>query len=107
MAYGYNNFRLYILEYCDRSHVIKVEQDYIDRLKPEYNLLTKPGSSLNFKHSKETLYKFKYRILSGEDLSNLKKAKVGATLSPLAKTNQLLRTSHIIIIRDIERNITK
>jgi group I intron endonuclease len=30
LAYGYNNFRLEILEYCDRSNVIKVEQDYID-----------------------------------------------------------------------------
>jgi group I intron endonuclease len=41
LAYGYNNFRLEILEYCDRSNVIKVEQDYIDRFKPEYNILTK------------------------------------------------------------------
>ena len=48
LAYGYNNFRLEILEYCDRSYV-KVEQDYIYRLKPEYNILTKAGSSLNFK----------------------------------------------------------
>lgn len=47
LAYGYNNFRLEILKYCDRSNVIKVEQDYIDRFKPEYNILTKAGSSLN------------------------------------------------------------
>ena len=33
LAYGYNNFRLEILEYCDRSNVIKVEQDYIDSNK--------------------------------------------------------------------------
>ena len=79
MAYGYNNFRLEILDYCDISKVIKVEQDYIDKLKPEYNILTKAGSSLNFKHYKETLDKFKYRKLSAEALSNLKKAKMGAT----------------------------
>lgn len=107
LAYGYNNFRLEILEYCDRSNVIKLEQDYIDRCKPEYNILTKQGSSLNFKHSKQTLDKFKSRILSAEALSNLKKAKIGATLSPLAKANQLLATSHTITIRDIETNITK
>lgn len=73
LAYGYNNFSLEILEYCDRSNVIKVEQDYIDRFKPEYNTLTKEGSSLNFKHSKQTLDKFKSRKLSTEALSNLKK----------------------------------
>ena len=87
LAYGYNNFRLEIVEYCDRSNVIKVEQDDIDRCKPEYNILTKAGSSLNFKHSKQTLDKFKSRIVSAEALSNLKKAKIGATLSPLAKAN--------------------
>jgi group I intron endonuclease len=107
LAYGYNSFRLEILEYCDRSNVIKVEQDYIDKLKPEYNILTKAGSSLNFKHSKETLDKFKSRTLSLEALASLKKAKIGATLSPLAKANQLLATSHIITVRDIETNITK
>jgi group I intron endonuclease len=107
LAYGYNNFRLEILDYCDISNVIKVEQYYIDKLKPEYNILTKAGSSLNFKHSKETLDKFKYRKLSAEALSNLKKTIIGATLSPLAKANQLLATSHIITFRDIETNSTE
>ena len=32
---------------------------------------------------------------------------IGDTLSPLAKANQLLATSHIIMVRDIEKNITK
>jgi group I intron endonuclease len=81
LAYGYTNFRLDILEYCDRSNAIKVEQNYIDRFKPEYNILNKAGSSLNFKHSKQTLYKFKSRKLNAEALSNLKKAKIGANLS--------------------------
>lgn len=98
LTYGYNKFRLEILEYCDRSNVIKVEQDDIDRCKPEYNTLTKAGSSLHFKHSKQTLDKFKSRMLSAEALSNLKKAKIAATLSPLAKTNQLLAASHTITI---------
>ena len=70
LAYGYNNFRLEILEYCVRSNVIKVEQDYKDIFKPEYNILTKAGYSLNFIHSKQTLDKFKSRKLSAEALSN-------------------------------------
>jgi group I intron endonuclease len=83
LSYEHNNFRLEILEYCYISNVIKVEQEYIDRFKPEYNILTKSGSSLNFKHSKQTLDKLKYSILSAEALSNLKKE----TLSSLAKAN--------------------
>lgn len=69
--------------------------------------MTKSGSSLNFKHSKQTLDKFKSRKLSAEALSSLKKAKIGATLYPLAKANQLLATSHTITIRDIDTSITK
>lgn len=44
----------------------------MNRFKPEQNLLAKVGSSLNFKHSKQTLDKLKSRKLSAEALSNLK-----------------------------------
>ena len=92
LAHGYENFQLEILEVSARSDVIKKEQFYIDYFKPEYNILTRAGSSLHFKHSEETFLKFKSCKLSGEALSNLRKAKVGAVLSSLAKTNQLLST---------------
>ncbi len=105
-SHGHENFRLEILEYCDRSDTIKREQFYINYFKPEYNILTKAGSSLDFKHYEETLLKFKSRKLSEEALSNLRKAKVGAVLSPLAKANQLLSTSHIITIKILETNNT-
>lgn len=51
LAHGYDNFQLEILEICARSDIIKKEQFYIDYFKPEYNILTKAGSSLHFKHS--------------------------------------------------------
>ena len=38
---------------------------------------------------------------------NLRKARVGAVLSPLAKTNQLLSTSHMVSLKNIETNDTK
>ena len=106
LAHGHENFSLEILQYCNRPNVIKTEQFYIDYFKPEYNILTKAGSSLDFKHSEQTLSKFKLRNLSDEALSNLKMAKVGATLSPLAKTNQLLATSHVITIKNVETDST-
>ena len=89
LAHGHENFQLEILEVCARSHVIKREQFNIDY----------------FKHSEETL--FKSRKLSGKALYNLIKAIVGAVLSPLAKTNQSLSTSHLVSLKKIETNDTK
>ena len=66
LYYGHNYFDLEILEYCDKEFVIDREQYYIDLFKPEYNLLNKAGSSLGFKHSSETLLKFKDRKLSSQ-----------------------------------------
>lgn len=51
LKYGYSNFRLDILEYCDPSMLIKREQYYIDCLKPEYNILLIAGNSNGFRHS--------------------------------------------------------
>jgi len=57
LKYGYSNFTLKILEYCDKPNLIKREQYYMDLLKPEYNILKTAASSLGFKHSKETIEK--------------------------------------------------
>jgi group I intron endonuclease len=54
LKYGYSNFRLEILEYCDPLSAIKREQYYIDLLKPYYNILKIAGSSLGLQHSEET-----------------------------------------------------
>lgn len=51
---GYSNFRLEILEYCDKDVVLKREQHYIYTLKPEYNILKIAGSLLGFQHSPAT-----------------------------------------------------
>ena len=57
--YGYSNFSMHILECCDKSISISREQYFIDLLCSEYNILKKAGSSLGFKHSENTLKKFK------------------------------------------------
>lgn len=52
---------LEILEYCDRSIVINREQYYLDKYEPDYNILTKAGSSLGFRHYEQTLSMFRSR----------------------------------------------
>nr|YP_010470481.1 GIY-YIG endonuclease [Inonotus hispidus]YP_010691056.1 GIY endonuclease [Phellinus igniarius]UVF37969.1 GIY-YIG endonuclease [Inonotus hispidus]WBU93157.1 GIY endonuclease [Phellinus igniarius] len=54
IKYGYSNFYLTILEYCDNSELNQRELYYFDKLEPKYNLLKVAGSSLNHKHSEET-----------------------------------------------------
>jgi group I intron endonuclease len=54
LKYGYSNFSLEILEYCEPSKVIEREQHYIDLLRPKYNLLKTAGSRLGSVHSEET-----------------------------------------------------
>jgi len=54
LKYGYSNFSLEILEYCDPNETIKKEQYFIDLLKPEYNILQTAGSSLGYSHTGET-----------------------------------------------------
>lgn len=44
VKYGYANFSLDILEYCDSANVIEREQYWLDTLKPEYNILNLASS---------------------------------------------------------------
>ena len=55
LKYGYSNFRLDILEYCDPTILIEREQYYLDNLKLEYNILKIAGSFYGFKHSIKTI----------------------------------------------------
>lgn len=54
IKYGYSNFSLTILEYCNVSDLLVREQYYFDKLEPQYNILKIAGSSLGFNHSEET-----------------------------------------------------
>lgn len=108
LKYGYSNFSLDIIEYCNPILLIKKEQYYIDLLKPEYNICKKAGFTLGRKFSFETLLKFKNRKLSLEAINNLKKAKVGiAPTSPLRQINHILATGHATIIRNITDNTSR
>jgi group I intron endonuclease len=51
LKYGYSNFKLDVLEYCNVSDLTQREQYYIDSIKPYYNILKFAGSNLGFKYS--------------------------------------------------------
>ena len=60
LKYGYINFRLYILEYYDKSDLMAREQYFLDNLLPEYNVLKSAGSLRGYIHSEKA--KLKMRI---------------------------------------------
>uniref|UniRef100_UPI0030E0E404 hypothetical protein n=1 Tax=Dematophora necatrix TaxID=2751867 RepID=UPI0030E0E404 len=72
LKYGYSNFSLEILEYCTPEECIKREQYFIDNFNPEYNILKIAGSTLGYKHTEETLAKFKERKLTPNHLEKLR-----------------------------------
>jgi group I intron endonuclease len=80
IKYGYKNFTLDILEYCDSKVLLEREQYYIDNLKPIYNTLTKADSSIGYKHTSDTLDKFKLRKISDTTRINLAKAATNRIL---------------------------
>lgn len=54
IKYGYANFSISILEYCDRANINEREQYYMDTLSPVYNTLKIAGSSRGYKHTQES-----------------------------------------------------
>jgi group I intron endonuclease len=106
LNYGYDGFKLEILEYCSKEALIEREQFYIDSINPEYNILKVASSTLGFKHSEaskdimsqlaqgrkfspETLLKMKSRVVSDEVKKNISAALIGREVS--SKTRDLTR----------------
>jgi NADH-ubiquinone oxidoreductase chain 3 len=60
IKYGYSNFRLEILEYCDTKVLRERENYYLNSCNPEYNLIQKANSMpsrLGYKHREDTKLK--------------------------------------------------
>jgi group I intron endonuclease len=123
IKYGYSNFRLEILEYCNVKDAIVREQYYLDIFKPEYNILKIAGSSLGFKHSEKTINFFKNerkvseetrknlslaatgRILTEEDKDKISKKRTGTKLSEETKAKLSAVTTSLIGVSVLVKNI--
>lgn len=89
LKYGHSKFSLEILEYCEPDKAVSKEQEYLDLLKPCYNLNPMAGSSLGYKHSEEALAKLSAnmiarmtgRTVSDETRANLSAAATGRVLT--------------------------
>lgn len=77
LKYGYSNFQLDILEYCEPENAVVREQHYLDLCTPEYNILKTAGSSLGYVHREDTLAKFKARRHSEETIKKISEGLKG------------------------------
>lgn len=71
VKYGYPNFSLTILEYCEIAKLLTREQFYFDKLKPQYNILKIAGRSLNSKHSEYTKAQISKSLKGIDEKENL------------------------------------
>ncbi len=112
LKYGHSNFSLDILEYCDAKNVIQREQYYIDRLKPEYNILKVAGSTLGYKHTEETLAKLRGRKFSPETLAKMRnrklteehKRKIGIAMKAAVTEFNVTTKGMKVLVLDLETN---
>ena len=81
LKYGHSNFTLEILEYSPKTKLIEREQFYLDLLVPEYNILKYAFSLLGFKHSQESIEKFKAKLISPEHKEILSSIHTGKLVS--------------------------
>jgi group I intron endonuclease len=89
LKYGYSNFSLEILEYCDKDKalILSREQYYLDLLKPEYNILKIAGSSLGRNHSEKSRGKISASLL-GIPKSEETRAKMSASKKGIPKSEE-------------------
>jgi hypothetical protein len=82
LKYGFSNFSMEILEYCDEKELLlKREQYYLDNLKPQYNIVETAGSTLGYKHTEESIEKMRNFVLSEEVIARKRLATANATAS--------------------------
>ena len=124
LKYGYSNFNLEILEYCEKKDSLLREQFYFDLLKPDYNILKIAGSSIGFKHSEKTLDMFrnkgkaseetrknlslsaKGRVLTEADKKKISISSLGKKLSAETRAKISATVSTLIGVSVIVKNIT-
>lgn len=75
--YKKESFKFEVLAYCPREYCLKLEQWFIDNLKPELNISPNASSQLGYRHTEETKLKISKKH-KGKKYSEETKAKMKA-----------------------------
>lgn len=81
--HGIENFNFEILAFCAKEDCVKLEQEFLDILKPDYNICKVAGSCLGRVVTEETILKRRKAMLgrkaTQETIEKLRKAHMGHT----------------------------
>lgn len=111
IKYGYSNFSLKILEYCDVSNLLEREQYYFDLLEPDYNIAKVAGSTIGVPRSEEFKNKLselrKGKVHTEETKLLMSQTRLGANNSMFGKkhtdqTKELIRLSKVGKVLDTQ-----
>jgi group I intron endonuclease len=75
--YNLHDFIFIVFEYCEPEELISREQFYIDNINPDYNINPRPGFSLGYIHTEESIAKMSDKIFSAETKVKMSLAKLG------------------------------
>lgn len=97
--HGKENFKFEILSICPKEYLIKLEQWFIDNMKPKYNICKIAGNKLGVKHSNETKLKIsksnKGKIVTLEARKKISKSLKGRKNGPHSQeTKNKIRLRH-------------
>lgn len=113
VKYGYSNFNLEILEYCNKDKLIEREQYYLDTLNPSYNILKYAYSSLGYNHTLEVIKKIsetrkgKYTQETNSFFGKNHTNEVKELMKQVAYTRDKSPNAKAVILKDLNNNIIK
>lgn len=100
--YGINNFKFEILTKCPKEYNIKMEQWFIDNMKPDYNLRKTANSNLGIKFSEE--HKIKIGL---KNKNKIRSEELKIKISNKLKQNPNLKLYKLIVEKAKEVNSIK
>jgi group I intron endonuclease len=74
IKYGIGNFALLILDFTEEENTLSKEQFWIDKLKPEYNILKEVSNSKGYKHTLENKILMREKALGRKHSEEVRKA---------------------------------
>lgn len=105
--YGENNFNFNVLSICPSEYCIKLEQWFLDNLKPEYNIRKIADSNKGIKFTAEHKEKLSKSIKNSlkNKVDNSYRKRIGETLkiTKLNKKNPYKRTEQGLVNNRIKR----
>lgn len=91
--YGLNNFKFEVLVTCPKEYLLKMEQWFIDNLKPEFNIRKNAENNLGVKRTaahRENSKKYWNSIKEKEEF----KANINNTISEIKEVKRLLALNY-------------